>query len=70
MLRWVSGRSDSPGVETWKEFSARVSGSSIGSWRSREGADRFAFTSGGPIAAAVQYALSLTPDAAIRLNGR
>jgi len=69
MLRWVSGRSDSPGVETWKEFSARVSGS-IDRIMEEQGRGRtvFAFTSGGPIAAAVQYALSLTPDAAIRLN--
>jgi broad specificity phosphatase PhoE len=69
MLRWVSGRFDGPGVETWTEFSARVAGA-IERIMEEQGKGRtiLVFTSGGPIAAAMQYALSLTPEAAIRLN--
>ena len=69
MLRWVSGRYDQPGVETWKAFSGRV----------RKGVRRImtdngrrkkiaVFISGGPISAALQMALGLDDETALRLN--
>lgn len=69
MLRWVSGISDSPEVESWKDFSSRVAGAVVRIMKDQDrGKTIFVFTSGGPIAAAMQFALSLSPEAAIRLN--
>jgi broad specificity phosphatase PhoE len=69
MLRWVSGTSESPEVESWKAFSSRVAGAIVRIMKEQDrGKTIFVFTSGGPIAAAMQVALSLSPEAAIRLN--
>ncbi len=69
MLRWVAGISDSPEVESWKDFSSRVSSAIVRIMKEQDrGRTIFIFTSGGPIAAAMQFALSLSPEAAIRLN--
>lgn len=69
MLRWVSGGFDRPGVESWKDFLARVS-LAITQIMEEQGKGRniFVFTSGGPIAAALQFVLGVSPEAAIRLN--
>ncbi len=69
MLRWVSGAFDKPGVESWKDFSARVSLSITQIMEEQgKGKNVFIFTSGGPIAAALQFVLNLSPETAIRLN--
>jgi len=68
MLRWVSGRVEIPGVETWKDFKTRV----------RSGIDRVCaecgrktrvavFTSGGAICSAMQISLALSDEETIRL---
>jgi len=68
MLRWVTGRVEIPGLETWTEFKARV----------RSGIDRVCtehgrrarigvFTSGGAICAAMQIALGLSDEESITL---
>jgi broad specificity phosphatase PhoE len=69
MLRWVSGAMDRPGTETWKEFTERVS-SALQRIMGEQGKGRtvFVFTSGGPIAASLQFVLSLHPEKAIRHN--
>lgn len=69
MLRWVSGTMDRPGTETWKEFTARVTGA-LSRIMEEQGKGRtvFVFTSGGPIAASLQHVLSLSPEKAIRHN--
>jgi broad specificity phosphatase PhoE len=69
MLRWVSGRFDNGRVQTWSDFCARVAGS-LKRIMEEQGRGKviLAFTSGGPIAAAMQHVLSLSPEAAIRLN--
>ena len=69
MLRWVSGELDRPGTETWKEFTARVEGALKRIMEEQgNGRNIFVFTSGGPIAASLQNFLSITSEAAIRLN--
>jgi broad specificity phosphatase PhoE len=69
MLRWVSGDMDRPGTETWKEFTGRVTGALARIMEEQEkGKTVFVFTSGGPIAASLQYVLSLLPEKAIRHN--
>lgn len=69
MLRWVSGQFDKPGVESWKDFLARVSLAITQIMEEQgKGKNVFVFTSGGPIAAALQFVLRVSPEAAIRLN--
>ena len=69
MLRWVSGRFDNGGVQTWSDFCARVAAGLERIMKEQgKGKVILAFTSGGPIAAALQHVLSLSPEAAIRLN--
>jgi broad specificity phosphatase PhoE len=66
---WVDGKISSDGVESWTEFSVRVN----------QGLTRFLsagghgervviFTSGGPIALAVQRALQLTPQNTLQVS--
>lgn len=69
MLRWVSGTMDRPGTETWKEFTHRVTGALVRIMEEQgKGRTVFVFTSGGPIAASLQFVLSLPPEKAIRHN--
>jgi broad specificity phosphatase PhoE len=69
MLRWVSGDHDRPGPETWKEFAARVTDALTRIMEEQgKGKTVFVFTSGGPIAAALQFVLAVSPEKAIRLN--
>jgi broad specificity phosphatase PhoE len=69
MMRWISGRHDLPGCETWVEFSRRV----------RRGVERIMeesgrgrtvalFSSGGPLCILMQKALDLTDESALRVN--
>jgi len=69
VMRWISGRHDKPGIESWPAFSARVCGG-IEDIISEEGRGKqiVLFTSGGPIAALLQRALGLTGEHAIRLS--
>jgi broad specificity phosphatase PhoE len=61
ICKWVSGDLSVPGVETWPEFCSRVS-SGISRFISQAGHGEQAviFTSGGPIAVAMQRALHLS----------
>jgi broad specificity phosphatase PhoE len=68
---WLDGVVDAPGVETWRAFYDRVSDT----WRRilrDEGKGRrvVAFTSGGPIAVAVQMAVRAPEATALELNWR
>ncbi|HYL74979.1 MAG TPA: histidine phosphatase family protein [Bryobacteraceae bacterium] len=60
---WVNEELDSPDIEPWKDFCARID---RGIGRIREGAGKnsriVAFTSGGVIAATVRAALDLSPQ--------
>jgi broad specificity phosphatase PhoE len=69
ILRWISGRHDKEGVETWKAFSARVR-EAIEKIMDENGRGKTVaiFTSGGPISAAVQMAIGVTDETTIRLN--
>jgi len=69
ILRWISGRYDLPGIETWQAFTQRV----------RKGVNRIMeengpkkkialFTSGGVVSAVMQMALGLSEEDAIRLS--
>jgi broad specificity phosphatase PhoE len=66
---WVNEELDSPDVEPWKEFCARVD---RGIAQIREGAGKnariAAFTSGGVIAATVRGALDLSPQRTLELS--
>lgn len=69
VLRWVSGRFDKPGVETWDDFSAKT-WSALTEIASAQGSgdNILVFTSGGCIAAAIQHALDLSSEHAVGLN--
>ena len=69
VIRWLSGRHDKPGVESWTDFSSRVCGG-IEDIISNEGRGKniVLFTSGGPIAALLHKTLELTGENAIRLS--
>lgn len=64
--RWCTGIFDTPNVETWSEFRQRI-GSAIDNLRqsAARSSHTVVFTSGGPIAASVAYALDLPHEKAI-----
>ena len=66
---WVDGKISPDGVESWTEFSIRVNQrlTQILS-ASRHGERVVVFTSGGPIALAVQRALQLTPQNTLQVS--
>ena len=61
VTRWVAGTHDTPGVETFKEYTRRV-GNGIKAIleQSPKNADLILFTSGGVISSAMQTALNLS----------
>jgi broad specificity phosphatase PhoE len=69
MLRWVTGRYDKPGVETWAEVQRRVR---AGFARVMEENGRnkliLVIASGGTISAAVQFALGISDAETIQLS--
>lgn len=66
---WVDGKINADGVESWAEFSARVNqGLTRFLSASRHGERIVVFTSGGPIALAVQRALNLTPQNTLQIS--
>lgn len=68
ILRWVNGELDVPGVESWGDFCARVNrGISQFISECGRGATAAIFSSGGPIAVAVQRALNLMPQDTLRV---
>ena len=66
---WVAGDIVVAGVETWPEFCARVN-SGIARFISQSSPSEQAviFTSGGPIAVAMQHALDLSPQNTLRVT--
>lgn len=69
MLRWLSGRYDLGGGETWAGFLARVA-QGLEQIRDENGPGRrvMVVTSGGPIAAVMRLALGLEDETALRLT--
>ena len=69
MMRWISGRYDLPGCETWVEFSRRVQ-KGIGRIMEESGRGKTValFSSGGPLCILMQRALNLTDESALRVN--
>jgi broad specificity phosphatase PhoE len=68
MAGWVSGLLAVDGVESWAEFSARVNrGVSQFIARCGRGTTAAIFTSGGPIAVALERALNLAPLDTLRV---
>jgi broad specificity phosphatase PhoE len=67
--RWISGAISPPGVEPWPEFCSRVD-SGLKMFLSDGGrGERIAiFTSGGPIAIAMQRSLRLSPESALQMS--
>ena len=66
---WVDGKISPDGVESWAEFSSRVNqGLTHILSTSRHGERVVVFTSGGPIALAVQRAFQLTPQNTLQLS--
>lgn len=67
--KWVCGAICPPGVETWLEFCSRVN-SGLARFLSTGGRrERVAiFTSGGPIAVAMQRALQLSPESTLEVS--
>jgi len=69
MLRWVSGKHNKKGVETWDEFAARSLRAVFGIISEQGGGKNICvFTSGGIISATMQSALLLSNETTIRLN--
>ena len=69
MLKWVTGRFDTPRIESWKDLQARVS-ESLRQIREKHGRGKTiaVFTSGGAIAASLSYVLGIPGEHAMRLN--
>ena len=69
IIRWVSGRFDKPGVETWGDFSSKTC-RALKEIASAHGSGKniMVFTSGGCIAATLQLSLGLSNEHAVRLN--
>ena len=69
MRRWVTGVYSTPEIESWERFKARVN-AALGEILAAEGRGlRIAvFTSGGPIAVAVQRALALSEEACLKVS--
>ncbi len=66
---WVDGKISPGGVESWTEFSSRVNqGLTRLLSAGRHGERIVVFTSGGPIALAVQRALQLTPQNTLQMS--
>lgn len=66
---WVAGDLIVPGVETWAEFCVRVnSGISRFISQSNPGEQSVIFTSGGPIAVAMQRALALSAENTLQVT--
>ena len=69
VLRWISGRCNIPGVETWQAFTKRVRGGVNKVMEENRQKKRIAvFTSGGPVSAVMQMALGLSNEETIRLS--
>jgi broad specificity phosphatase PhoE len=69
VLRWISGRNDMEGVESWKAFKARVHQGVKRIMRENGRKKRIlVFSSGGAISTVMQMALSLTDEETIRLS--
>jgi broad specificity phosphatase PhoE len=67
--RWVRQEIRPPGVETWQEFCSRVnSGLEKALSAGGHGERIVIFTSGGPIAAAMQRALELSPKNTLQVS--
>lgn len=66
---WVDGKISSDGVESWTEFSVRVNRGLTRFLSAGGHGERVViFTSGGPIALAVQRALQLTPQNTLQVS--
>jgi broad specificity phosphatase PhoE len=69
MLRWVTGRYDTPHIESWEGLKARVAGAlRLIMERHGRGKTLAVFTSGGAIAASLAHVLGLSGEQAMRLN--
>jgi broad specificity phosphatase PhoE len=69
VLRWISGRNDMEGLETWKAFKARVhKGVKMIMEENGQNKRILVFSSGGAISTVMQLALSLTDEETIRLS--
>lgn len=68
MTRWIAGDTDKPGVDRWRDFRERVQ---CGLRKVMEDNGRkksiLLCTSGGPISAAVQMALEISDEKALRI---
>jgi broad specificity phosphatase PhoE len=69
MLRWVTGRYDKPGVETWAEVQRRVR-AGFAKVMEENGRNKLilVIASGGTISAAVQFALGISDAETIQLS--
>jgi broad specificity phosphatase PhoE len=66
---WVGRAISLPGVETWLEFCSRVNSGLVKFLSTCGHGERVAiFTSGGPIAVAVQCALRLSPESTLQVS--
>ena len=68
VMRWISGRYDIPGVDTWQSFQKRIREGVVKIMRENGSKKRVAlFTSGGAKSAVVQMALGLSDKKTIQL---
>ena len=66
--RWISGRYETPGTESFKDYVSRVEAGLIRVAEKGEGKTVGIFTSGGVVSVAMKAALNLTDQEAIRLS--
>lgn len=68
VTRWVSSRHDSEYTETWQSFRERCVAGLFRAADAAQQGDVWIFTSGGPIAAIMQYTLGLSIETMLDLN--
>ncbi len=69
MIRWITGKYDADGIPRWDDFTRRVK-HGIEELTARHGTNKqlAVFTSGGPIAVAVQVALGLSDKKTLEIS--
>ncbi len=69
IAKWVRGEISLQGVETWLQFCSRVNSGLVEFLSAGARGERIAiFTSGGPIAVAMQRALQLSPESTLQVS--
>ena len=70
MLRWITGKYDQPGIDSWRAFHQRCQGAIDRATAANIGSGKkiAVFTSGGPLSSVMNKALSLSDEVTLRIT--